>query len=190
MVLTANNPSSRQQRRENPRCWCFLADCLFLRTGSVSTSSAFLLSPHLNLFSTVVDLRFYSVLLFSIFSMPLLPPPPPFLHIFQVQPPTRIHTQTDAGMQCCNTKYAQADTICRDKHIQSQREDGIWLVGFLKTPTNGTQWSPSGILLSDWNSLWSWNLFSRAPAPKTHFPDIQSSHHLCILYFVRFSPVY
>lgn len=98
--------------------------------------------PHLSLLSTVIGLlRFYPVLFFSI-SLSL--PPPPFLHIFYVQPPVRIHTQTDAGMQCCNTKYAQADTICSEKHIQSERKDGVWLVGFLQTPANGTQRSPSG----------------------------------------------
>lgn len=42
------------------------------------------------------------VFFLSILAIALPLPPPPFLHIIQVQPPARMHTHTDAGMQCCN----------------------------------------------------------------------------------------
>lgn len=107
-----------------------------------NAQSVFLLWP---LLSSFLGLLLCVLLFFlSILAIALPLPPPPFLHIIQVQPSACMHTHTDAGMQCCNTKYAPTDTKCREKHIQSQGEDGIWLVGFLETPANQTQWSPSG----------------------------------------------
>lgn len=86
MVLTANNPSSRQQRRENPRC-CFLLLSVCLKCSKY----LFAISPFLCLLSTDLGLLLLYPILFCLFfsiSLPL--PPPPFLHLFQVQPPVHI----------------------------------------------------------------------------------------------------
>lgn len=119
-------PSSRY-------CWCHYSMLKMLKVS-------FYYHPLLNSF---LGLLLCVLVFLSILAIALPLPPPPFLHIIQVQPPARMHTHTDAGMQCCNTKYAHTDTKCREKHIQSQGENGIWLVGFLETPANQTQWSPS-----------------------------------------------
>lgn len=192
MVLTANNPSSRQQRRENPQCWCFFPQTELFLWLLLSRCSEPFYSHSSSVFFLLSSLFFVSIL-FSVFSDASIAAPSPLPSHLLMQPPARIHTQTDAGMQCCNAKYAQADTICREIHIQSQREDGVWLEDFLKTPANGTQRSPSGH-----PPLWLVLLIRLKPAgllhTQTHTRHPRSNYWLrminwCMLYLGRCSPV-
>lgn len=89
MVLTANNPSSRQQGRENPRCWCSRQETAsFLPAVAVTTVCSkwffFTITPSL-VYSLLSLVFLLSILFFlPIISLSLSLPPPPFLHIFQV----------------------------------------------------------------------------------------------------------
>lgn len=140
MVLTANNPSSQQQRRENPGCWCFFPETAFSSLLVLSLCSKCLFT--LSLLSAVVSLlRFSPVCLF-------------FQGLYLCPSPLPSHLLRTAF---CARPYAD---WCRDAVLQHKictgwhnmwratywATEGGWRLigGLLKAPANGTQPSPSG----------------------------------------------